>query len=99
MPAATTPKSRASSVSALTLRSNLGKILRRIDTEGSLVIEKRGRPSAVLLNLRDYVKLAAPEPEVLRIIGEEAKRNRTSSFTSGQIDAVIKATRSAKKKL
>lgn len=99
MPAATTPKSRASSVSALTLRSNLGKILRRIDTEGSLVIEKRGRPSAVLLNLRDYVKLAAPEPEVLRIIGEEAKRNRTSSFTSGQIDAVIKAARSAKKKL
>ncbi len=99
MPAATTPKSRASSVSALTLRSNLGKILRRIDTEGSLVIEKRGRPSAVLLNLRDYVKLAAPEPEVLRIIGEEAKRNRTSSFTAGQIDAVIKATRSAKKKL
>jgi hypothetical protein len=36
------------------------------------VIEKRGVPKAVLLRIRDYVRLAAPEPEVLRIIKGEA---------------------------
>lgn len=86
-------------VSALSLRSNLGRILRRIDVERrSLVIEKRGIPTAVLMNIRDYVKLAAPEPEVLKIIGDEAKRNKTSSLTSRQINQVIKAARSEKKK-
>jgi prevent-host-death family protein len=99
MPTATTKGEGAIVVSALSLRTNLGKILRRMDAEGrSLVIEKRGTPTAVLLNIRDYVKLAAPEPEVLKIIGAEAKRNKTDALTSRQIDQVIKAARSAKKK-
>src|ERR1700691_1615537 len=86
-------------VSALMLRTNLGKMLRRVDVERrSLVIEKRGTPTAVLMNIRDYVKLAAPEPEVLKIIGEEAKRNKTNALTSRQIDQIIKAARSEKKK-
>jgi hypothetical protein len=50
----------------------------------SLVIEKRGTPKAVLLSIRDSVKLAAPEPEVLRIIGEESERNRTNTLTPRQ---------------
>ena len=32
------------------------------DEQRSLVIEKRGTPVAVLLSIRDYVRLAAPEP-------------------------------------
>lgn len=99
MPATTTDKNGAIVVSALSLRTNFGKILRRMDIEQrSLVIEKRGTPAAVLLNIRDYVKLATPEPEVLKIIGAEAKRNGTSSLTSRQIDQVIKAERTEKKK-
>ena len=71
----TTNKNGALVVSALSLRTNLGKILRRMDVERrSLVIEKRGTPTAVLLNICDYVKLAAPEPAVLKIIGEEATK-------------------------
>jgi len=62
------------------------------------VIEKRGTPKAVLLGIRDYVKLAAPEPEVLRVIGEESERNGTSTLTSRQIDQIIKACRSQKPK-
>jgi hypothetical protein len=64
----------------------------------SLVIEKRGTPRAVLLSIRDYVKLAAPEPEVLRILGEESERRGTSALTSREIDKVIKAARSKKTK-
>ena len=99
MPPTTTSKNGAIMVSALSLRTNLGKILRRMDVERrSLVIVKRGTPTAVLLNIRDYVKLAAPEPEILRVIGDEAKRNKTTSLTVRQIDQVIKAARSEKKR-
>jgi prevent-host-death family protein len=82
-------------VSALRARANFGKLLRRLDDERrSLVIEKRGTPRAVLVSVRDYVKLAAPEPEVLRILGEESERKGTSTLTPRQIEKIIKASRS-----
>jgi hypothetical protein len=65
---------------------------------GSLVIEKRGAPKAILLSIRDYVRLAAPEPDVLRIVGEESQRNGTSSLTSRQIDKIIKLSRAQRSK-
>jgi prevent-host-death family protein len=87
-------------VSALHARANFGRLLRRVEDERrSLVIEKRGTPKAVLLSLRDYVRLAAPEPEVLKLIGAESKRNGTDRLSSRQIDQVIKAARTRKKKL
>ena len=86
-------------VSALFARANFGKLLQRVDNERrSLVIEKRGTPKAVLLSIRDYVRLAAPEPEVLSVIGQESERNGTSTLTSRQIDRLIKASRSHKPK-
>src|SRR5580658_10118002 len=94
-----TDKTGSIVVSALSARSNFGKLLDRVDAERrSLVIEKRGTPRAVLLSIRDYVKLTAPEPEVLRIIGEEAEQNGASALTSRQIDRVIKAARARKTK-
>jgi prevent-host-death family protein len=95
----TTDKNGTIVVSALRARANFGKLLRRVDDERrSLVIEKRGTPKAVLISIRDYVKLAAPEPEVLRILGEEAEQNGTSALTSRQIGKIIKASRSQKPK-
>src|ERR1700688_5040817 len=85
-------------VSALRARANFGKLLNRVDNERrSLVIEKRGIPRAVLLSIRDYVKLAAPEPEVLRVLGEESEGNGTNALTPRQIDQIIKTTRAQKK--
>ena len=69
-------------VSALHARANFGKLLNRVaDERRSLVIEKRGTPKAVLLSIRDYVRLAAPEPEVLKLIGEESERNGTDKIS------------------
>jgi prevent-host-death family protein len=94
-----TDKTGSIVVSALSARANFGKLLDRVaDERGSLVIEKRGTPKAVLLSIHDYVKLAAQEPEVLRIIGEESKRNGTHKMTQRQIDQEIKAYRAQKKK-
>ena len=99
MGAPATGKTGSIVVSALSARANFGKLLDRVDLEQrSLVIEKRGTPKAVLLSIRDYVKLAAPEPEVLRIIGTESERNGTNTLTSRQIDQIIKAARAQKKK-
>jgi prevent-host-death family protein len=89
-----TAKNDSIVVSALCARANFGKLLRRVEDERrSLVIEKRGAPKAVLLSIRDYVRLAAPEPEVLRVIGEESQRKGTDKLSSRQIDRVIKSTR------
>jgi prevent-host-death family protein len=86
-------------VSAPSTSTDLGRLLRRVeDKRCSLVIEERGRPKAVLLSIRDYVRLAAPEPEVLRVIGQESQRKGTDRLTSRQIDEVIKAARARKPK-
>jgi prevent-host-death family protein len=81
-------------VTALDARANFGKLLRRVEEEGrSLVIEKRGSPRAVLLSIRDYVRLALPEPEVLRVIGKESKRKGTNKLSATQIDRIVTAAR------
>lgn len=95
----TTGKNEGIVVSALRARANFGKLLRRVEDERrSVVIEKRGTPKAVLLSVRDYVRLAAPEPEVLRLIGEESQRKGTDKLTSREIDQEIKAARADKSK-
>jgi prevent-host-death family protein len=86
-------------VTALRARAGFGELLRRVEEEShSLVIEKRGTPRAVLLSIRDYVRLAAPEPEVLKVIGEESKRQRTDLLSSRKIDQVIKSARAKRPK-
>jgi prevent-host-death family protein len=86
-------------VTALDARTNFGKLLRRVEDEGrSVVIEKRGRPRAVLLSVRDYVRLAVPEPEVLRIIGMESKNKGTNRLSTTQIDQIVKTARKSKRR-
>jgi prevent-host-death family protein len=94
------PKNGASIViSAVRARADFARLLQQVDCEQrSLVIAERGTPRAVLLSIRDYVKLAAPEPEVLTAIGREASRNGISRMKSGQIDRLIRARRSGKPK-
>jgi prevent-host-death family protein len=94
-----TKKSHGMVVSALRARTHFGSLLKRVEEErGSLVIEKRGTPRAVLLSIRDYVRLAAPEPEILKAIGQESKENRTDSLTSRGIDQIIRKARARKTK-
>lgn len=84
-------------VSALRARTNFGKLLRRVEDERrSLIIEKRGTPRAILLSIRDYLRLAAPEPEVLKTIGLESERKGTSTLSSREIDRIIRDARAKK---
>jgi PHD/YefM family antitoxin component YafN of YafNO toxin-antitoxin module len=73
--------------------------LRHVEEQGgSLVIEKRGRPRAILLSIGEYVRLAAPEPEILKVIGEASKRNGTDKLTSREIARKINEARKQKAK-
>jgi prevent-host-death family protein len=84
-------------VNALQARSNFGKLLQRVENERqSLVIEKGGTPCAVLLSIKDYVRLAVPEPEVLKLIGKESRRKRIDKLSTKQINQIIKAGRRSK---
>jgi prevent-host-death family protein len=86
-------------VSALDARANFGRLLDRVEGERRpLVIAKRGTPRAVLLSIRDYVKLAAPEPEVLRVIGQASERRGTHRLAARLIDRIIRHTRAEMRK-
>lgn len=78
-------KKRSIVLSALTARTGFGKLLRRVeDEQRSLVIEKRGTPAGVLLSIRDYVRLAAPEPECFAsLVKNQSGRARTSLAHAG----------------
>jgi hypothetical protein len=80
-------------------RANTSKIpdWRHIDTnDRSLVIEKKGTPRAMLLSIQNYVRLAVPEPEVLRAIGEESIQKANHTLSSKRVDQIIKAARKKK---
>jgi len=86
-------------VTALDARANFGRLLRRVEDEGrSLVIAKWGSPRAVLLSIKDYVRLAVPEPEILRAIGKESIRKHTNKLSTTQIDRIVKAARRSKRR-
>jgi len=79
---------------ALEARTQFGRILKLVGRERrSFVVEKRGSPKAIILSVADYIRLAAPEPEVLRIVGEESERQGTSRLSMRQIDSVVRAAR------
>jgi prevent-host-death family protein len=85
-------------VSALRARTQFGRILRQVERERrSFVVEKRGAPKAIILSIADYVRLAAPEPEILKIVGEESKRKGTDRLSMRQIDSLIRGARREKR--
>ena len=85
-------------VSALRARTQFGRILQQVEHERrSFVVEKRGSPKAVILSIADYMRLAAPEPEILRIVGEESKRRGTSRLSMRKIDSIVREARREKR--
>ena len=58
---------------------------------------RRQMTQAELRRFRTLVKLAAPEPEILRLVGEESRRNGTDKLTLRQINRIICETRACMK--
>jgi len=81
-------------ISALTARTQFGRVLDEVsENQRSFIIKKRGSPKAVLLGIQTYLKLAAPEPEVLKAMGEGSIRRGTDKLTTRQVDRIIQKAR------
>jgi prevent-host-death family protein len=81
-------------VSALTARTQLGQILRRAsEKDERFVVDRRGKPSVIIMSVRDYIGNIAPTPAAYRAIRQEAKRNGSSSLSMSEIDREIAAHR------
>jgi len=81
-------------ISALTARTQLGQILKRVSQKNErFVVDRRGQPQAVIMGIKDYIDTFAPTPEWLKAIGTEAKQKGLHKLTMRQIDAEIAAAR------
>ena len=77
-------------VSALTARTQLGQILRRVkSSKERFLIGKNGEPQAVIMGIDDYVDTVAPAPDWLVNSWRISRRNGTDKLTMRQIDAII----------
>ena len=81
-------------VSALTVRTQLGQILKRASQRNErFLVERHGEPQVIIMSLKDYVDTVAPAPDWLKAIQETSKRRGTDQLTMRQIDAEIAAAR------
>ena len=86
-------------ISAVTVRNQLGQILKRAE-EGDerFWVERRGEPAVVIMSVKDYMHNIAPPSEAFKAARLEAKLNGTSSLTMREIDREIAAVRRARGK-
>ena|SRR5437867_2260903 len=85
-------------ISALTARTQFGQILRRAGRQQErFIVDRRGEPEVVIMGVKDFLKTIVPEPEVLRAIRAEAKKNKKSKLTNRQIQREIRAYRRERK--
>ena len=85
-------------ISAVTARTQLGQILKRINQKNErFVVDRRGQPQAVIMGINDYIDTFAPTPDWLKAIGAEAEKKGLNKLTMRQIDAEIAAARRERK--
>jgi prevent-host-death family protein len=81
-------------ISALTARTQLGQILERAsERDERFVVDRRGKPSVIIMGVRDYIRNIAPTPAAYRAIREEARRNGGSEWSMHDIDREIAVSR------
>jgi prevent-host-death family protein len=86
-------------VSALTARTQLGQILKRAsEKDERFVVDRRGKPSVIIMSVRDYIRNIAPTPAAYRAIRQEAKKKGSSSLSMREIDREIAAHRGQARK-
>jgi prevent-host-death family protein len=92
----TQQKAVSTMVSALTARTQLGQILKRVKTKNErFIIGRRGQPQAVIMSIDDYIDTVAPAPDWLKSAWADSKKNGTDKLTMRQIDAIIAEDRAS----
>ena len=86
-------------VSALTARTQFGQILKRAaEQDERFVVDRRGKPSVIIMSVRDYIRNIAPTPTAYQAIRQEAKKNGSSSLSMREVNREIAAYRRQSRK-
>jgi prevent-host-death family protein len=81
-------------ISASAARAQFGWVLRRAASKQErFLVDRNGQPQVVILSVQDYLRNFIPEPEILRVIRENARRTGAARLTMRQINAEISACR------
>ena|SRR5947207_8626702 len=81
-------------IPALTARTQLGQILKRVRHHNErFVVGRRGEAQAVIMSVEDYLKNFAAEAPVLKKVQRAAERAGTNKLSSKAIRTEIKRYR------
>jgi prevent-host-death family protein len=81
-------------IPALTARTQLGQILRRVrQNQERFVVDKRGEPQAVIMSVEEYLRNFARKPGALARIQREAKSKKLNLLPLREINLEIKRYR------
>lgn len=81
-------------VSALTARTQFGQIMRRATQKNErFMVDRRGKPSVIIMSLKDYIDTIAPPPQELRAMQATAKRTGSSRLTPSQVNRIVATVR------
>ena len=85
-------------ISTTKASAQLEQLIRRANRQKTrFIVGKPGETAAVLVGIEDYIRTFAPEPEVLKVIGEQSRKKGTDKLTRRQIDREIAAYRKEKR--
>jgi prevent-host-death family protein len=92
------PKRILRVVPALTARTQLGQILKRVrQNKERFVVDKRGEPQAVIMSVEEYLRNFAPPIPVVEELRREARAKGAYSLTLRAINQEIKQYRRARR--
>jgi prevent-host-death family protein len=92
-------KRTATVVPALTARTQLGQILRRVrENNERFVVDRRGEPQAVIMSVEEYLRAFTRPVPVLEEIWKESKAKGLDHLTLRDINREIKQYRRERRK-
>jgi prevent-host-death family protein len=87
-------KTVLSVIPALTARTQLGQILRRVRSNNErFVVDRRGEPQAVIMSIEEYLRTIAKASASLKKLRRMAKARKTDSLSLREINLEIKRYR------
>jgi prevent-host-death family protein len=91
---ATRPKPVPNVIPALTARTQLGQILKRVHQNNErFVVHKRGQPQAVIMSVEEYLRVFSHPPAIVKRMWRIARAKKLNSMSLREINAEIKRYR------
>ena len=91
---ASRPKPIPNIIPALTARTQLGQILKRVRQNNErFVVDKRGEPQAIIMSVEEYLRQFAKTPAVVKKMRRIAKAKKLDSMSLRKINSMIKRYR------